>query len=98
RLYSGRRNYLMKITKRKIKEYLDRLESPEGCNFKDGVNGLTWRCNGGTDKSYSIAILKDMKFSPVQIDEILQVAEEGGGFCDCEVLFNAIETLEDYWK
>ena len=84
----------MKITKKNIKLFLDLLEGKKGCNFReDKKRGTIWNCKAGNDKSKSIAILNDMGFDYQQIFEILSVTEDNGGYCDCEILFNATDAL-----
>ena len=32
----------------RFEEFCERLEGPEGCNFKEDENGkITWKCKGG---------------------------------------------------
>lgn len=70
------------------REFVGRLEGPEGCNFREGEDGKTiWRCGGRNDKTLSTAILKNMgiEFSDsAQVDYF----DCHGGYCDCEILFN----------
>ena len=69
------------------REFLKQLEGPQGCNFKENKDGpITWRCNGGRDKSFAIAIMQRME--DVAIEESLDYFETNGGHCDCEILFN----------
>jgi hypothetical protein len=68
-------------------EFYQRLEGPEGCNFRNDDDGKTvWSCDGDMDKPLSRAILK--KYKSVDIESTLQYFESHGGYCDCEVLFN----------
>lgn len=73
-------------------EFCERLEGPEGCNFVERVPGdvstVTWRCGGGTDKSYARQILAAMGFSPGLVEGSLLYFEKHGGYCSCEILFN----------
>jgi Protein of unknown function (DUF2695) len=70
-------------------EFLERLEGPEGCNFREAAPGKTvWNCAGGDDKSLATAILTDMGAS---IEESLAYFEAHGGYCDCEILFNVAD-------
>lgn len=70
-------------------EFIQRLEGPEGCNFREEVPGdsktITWTCKGGKDKSFSKNLLKDYN---VDIEGSLSWFEKNGGFCDCEILYN----------
>ena len=71
-------------------EFIDRLEGPAGCDFKEkepgNVNSVTWKCAGGHDKSIAIKILEDM--GDIDIPESLRFFDKNGGHCDCEILFN----------
>jgi len=79
-----------------IKEFFGRLEGPDGCDFKEDEEGKgTWKCKGGTDKSLAQAILEKMGVEPVEIVGFLSLCEERGGYCDCEIVFNAAEGLLD---
>ncbi len=64
-------------------EFCERLGGTEGCDFQEDG---TWKCLGGTDKTFAIAILIDM--GGVDIPASLSFFEQNGGFCDCEILFN----------
>lgn len=77
------------INKLKIERFLKRLEGKEGCAF----TAKTWHCDGTFKKSK--AILKKMKFSEEETGRILDIAQEHGGYCDCEILFNAAEVLKE---
>lgn len=68
-------------------EFCERLEGPEGCNFRKDDNGETiWNCAGKADKSLATAILKTMP--EINIENSLAFFEGSGGMCDCEILFN----------
>jgi len=68
-------------------DFLEKLEGPDGCDFKKDENGkVTWRCKGGNDKSLAAAIMQSM--GDVDISASLAYFEHLGGFCDCEILFN----------
>jgi hypothetical protein len=66
-------------------EFCDRLEGPEGCNFRQDENGKwIWDCDN--DQSLAIAILE--KMGAIDIPDSLEYFEEHGGYCDCEILMN----------
>lgn len=68
-------------------EFMTRLEGPEGCDFREDENeNVTWKCNGGTDKSKARAILESMP--GVDVTGSLEFFEARGGHCDCEIIFN----------
>lgn len=79
------------------KEFAERLEGPEGCNFKDDGKGkedsITWECKGGRDQSKCRAILGAMP--EIDIGKSLVYFDEHGGYCDCEVLFNVNPDTKD---
>ena len=74
-------------------EFIDRLAGPEGCDFRQtdaaDPRSVTWRCDSEDDTCpLSRAILADLGFMPVAIDESIQYFHDHGGFCDCEILVN----------
>jgi len=73
-------------------EFRDRLEGPEGCNFREKIPGdretLTWDCKAGRDKTHAIAILTAMGATVSEIVASCEYFTAQGGFCDCEILFN----------
>jgi hypothetical protein len=86
------------ISKKQMREFLKKLDSPEGCNFRkvEGMpkgEDITWTCNAHISRPLSHAILHSMNVSETDIKEIMKVAEKGGGYCDCEILFNAQDAL-----
>ena len=73
-------------------EFCERLEGPEGCNFRRKRDGnTTWRCAGGTDKRHARRILTSMG---MDVEESLDYFEANGGYCDCEILFNVDQPEE----
>lgn len=74
------------------KEFRDRLEGPEGCDFrKDDAGEIRWNCAGGEVPERHVkagAILESMGFDEAEVRASLRYFEEHGGYCDCEVLFN----------
>jgi hypothetical protein len=57
------------------------------------------RCQG----KYEISepILRSLGFDDEERDEIFQVLQSKGGFCDCEILYNLVETNRlkaKYWS
>ena len=84
------------LTKEQLDDFFYRLEGEEGCDFKEDAEGkTTWKCKGGKDKSKAIEILKKMGISENVIIEFLSLCESYGGYCDCEILFNAEECFGD---
>lgn len=70
------------------KEFAERLEGAEGCNFRKEAEETKWDCASGSNKEHSIAILRAMGASPVDIFYSIQYFDSHGGHCDCEILFN----------
>lgn len=74
------------------KEFIERLNGPEGCNFRqdpndpDNIEKVTWTCAGGKNKDLAAAILRSM--DDVEVQASLEFFEAHGGYCDCEILFN----------
>ena len=69
------------------REFLERLEGLDGCDFKEDEKGqVTWRCEGGNDKSLASAIMRSM--GDVDVSGSLSYFERHGGYCDWEILFN----------
>lgn len=73
--------------------FFDTLSGPYGCNFKDGPNGMTWVCKGGSDLTFTKEILEEMLDDEVERARILSVIDVFGGHCDCEVVFNVQERV-----
>ena len=88
------------MTKAQLKEFFNRLEGKEGCNFRyEGgtkTENVVWDCGGGNDKSFAIKILKKMGVAEEEAVKFLVDCNAHGGHCDCEIIFNAKEHfLED---
>ena len=66
-------------------EFCDRLEGPEGCNFRQDKNG-EWIWNCGTKMSAAIGILEKME--GIDIPASLEYFEGQHACCSCEILFN----------
>jgi hypothetical protein len=57
------------------------------------------QCQGKYEISESI--LRSLGFDDEERGEIFQVLQSKGGFCDCEILYNVVETNRlraKYWK
>ena len=68
-------------------DFLEKLEGPDGCDFKKDENGkTTWRCKGGKDKTLATEIMQSM--GDLDVPASLAYFEQLSGFCDCEILFN----------
>jgi hypothetical protein len=79
-----------------LREFFDRLGGPEGCDFRPGPHGIQFICAGGqAGHPFSRKILTSMGISEAGIAKCIVDFERHGGFCDCEVLFNACERMEE---
>jgi hypothetical protein len=82
------------LSKEQLEEFFRKLEGPEGCDFKEDAKGkITWNCKAGMDKTHAKRILKNMGIPKWQADEFLDLCDEHGGHCDCEILMNAEERI-----
>lgn len=79
------------MTPNQVKEFFERLEGPEGSNFRKekGTGEFLFDCAGGDNKDKSIDLLLKMKLSVHEIVYFLIACNSNGGHCDCEILFNA---------
>ena len=76
------------LTKAQIREFLIRLAGPEGCQHQ----GFEWRC-GGKEYKYARKVLSLMHIPKAEQNKFLDFCKELGGYCDCEILMNAAESL-----
>lgn len=84
-----------KLSKTLVAQYLKLLEGPQGCNFHKGHKGQTiWKCAGGNSTKLSRKILTKLDVAPSDTVRLLSFARKHGGFCDCEILFNAEKALK----
>ena len=70
------------------------LEGPEGCDFQmsnpHNPSTTTWKCNG-TLKMTGAWLSRH----GLPVERVLTWLEQGGGYCDCEVLFNVAIHFEE---
>ena len=76
----------MPLTQLQLHIFLYALE----CKCKFG--GDEWKC-GGQEFPYARKILTSMGISPADQEKVLEICEENGGHCDCEILMNATRFL-----
>jgi hypothetical protein len=70
------------------KEFVERLEGPEGCHFRPHPTEKdenTWDCTAGPDHTHARKLLKEMD---VDVERSIELFRCYGGYCDCEILFN----------
>lgn len=77
--------YLMQPSHKNWRKFCDELEGPNGCNFKEGANGITFSCNNDGYRPKARAILSRMG---ADVERSLEYFDQNGGYCDCEILFN----------
>jgi hypothetical protein len=86
--------YVMrKLTSVGFFEKLDDQLCPSGNNASPG------HCQGRYE--ISEPLLRSLGFDDEERNEIFQVLQSKGGFCDCEILYNVVETNRlkaNYWK
>jgi hypothetical protein len=76
--------------------FCDKLSGPDACDFKQDEKGeYTWKCKGGTDKTFATSILQLMGLSEQEVQDSFRYFEEHGGYCDCEILFNVDNSGEE---
>lgn len=82
------------MRKKQVEDFIKRLEGKEGCNFHTNSHKeVRWTCAGDNDQSLSKKILKKMNIPDGEAEEFLKKASSYGGYCDCEIIFNATEKL-----
>ena len=90
------------MTKKQINEFLNRLEGEEGCNFKEKIKGdpnsISWNCDSSDKYPLAKKVLTLMGVPKDEQKDLLEKAQESGGYCDCEILFNADEYLLNNYK
>ena len=59
------------------------------------------RCECGGDYKLSESVLQTFGFESSELADIFNVLQSKGGFCDCEILYNASESNRlkaKYWR
>jgi hypothetical protein len=69
-------------------EFIERLEGPGGCNFREGPGNGTWDCDNTSQRPIARRILAQMGLAPAEIEQSLGYFSAHGGMCDCEIVFN----------
>lgn len=69
------------------------LKGPEGINLRIDGSKARWNCSHHGLRSLTRTILA--RYKDIDVEATLQIFDELGGRCDCEVVF----TVEDtFWK
>ena len=80
------------LTKQKAKVFFELLEGEHGCNFyKDKKGEIKWSCRGNFD--FARKLLRAMQVKNKDAEDFLSLCEDRGGYCDCEILFNAEDRI-----
>ena len=70
------------------REFAERLEGPDGCDFREGDQGPTWTCLGGRNRPRAVEIMRTMGLNDDAVLASLDYFDNHGGYCDCEILLN----------
>jgi hypothetical protein len=77
-----------RLTKRQLKQLKDWLEGPEACSFRQEVAGdpntIKWVCDNELTFTR-----KWLEARVLDVEGAITYLKEHGGYCDCEVVFNA---------
>ena len=65
-------------------EFIDRMEGPDGCNFRDD----RFTCDNTPNRPLARSILRRMGLTGPEIEQSLGYFSAHGGMCDCEIIFN----------
>jgi len=75
-------------------EFYEKMEGPQGCNFREYQDGGShFTCDNSPDRPIARRILKEMGATQVEIEQSLGLFAGHGGFCDCEILFNVQSSM-----
>jgi len=81
-------------------DFLDRLEGPDGCNFRDvvrnGKKDSTWDCDNTPNRPIARKHLAALGATSQEIEQSLGFFHAFGGHCDCEIAFNVQDSFESY--
>lgn len=72
-------------------EFIERLSSREGCNFRGKHLNYKWDCSAKKDRPFATNILK--KMGNIDIDKTMEFFDDNHGHCDCEIIFNVASKL-----
>jgi Protein of unknown function (DUF2695) len=78
-------------------EFMDALEGPAGCNFRETIPpDSTWDCDNTPHRPIARRILRRMGGNTEEIDQSLGYFNAFGGHCDCEIAFNVEDSFNDF--
>lgn len=67
--------------------FVELLEGPQGCNFREEDGTTKWTCDQSWGRPLAAKILR--KFFPAyNLKKSMKVWEDRGGQCDCAILFH----------
>jgi len=76
------------LNRAEIRTFIKELAGPEGCQY----DGRQWR-SGGKEFTYARKILDSMGIPKDKQEDFLSLCRAFGGYCDCEILMNAVSSL-----
>ena len=77
------------LTRAQVEMLCAWLDGSEGCNFReDGETGeILWECD------HTLRLTRQwLKQTGMDVDTNIQMLNDCGGFCDCEVVFNVLQS------
>jgi len=91
---------MVKLDLEKLNAFLEKLEGKEGCNFREENGEPRWDCdtNKSGDRLIARRILKNMNIDEDEIKLFISECNKHGGYCDCEILWNAIDGLKGFYN
>ncbi len=82
------------MTRQQFRRLCEYLQGPDGCNFEDAPDepdGMTWDCDGTLKLTR-----RWLKRHNLDIETNVAALNACGGYCDCEIIFNAVDRWENY--
>lgn len=80
------------MTYEQVEALCEWLEGPEGCHFRPHPrksDDFTWNCD------HSLKLTKKwLKRHKLDVDANVEALQACGGYCDCEVVFNVLQSWE----
>ena len=82
------------MTQEQFRQLCEYLEGPDGCSFVDApdeAEGIHWNCDG------TLKLTRGwLRRHNLTVEVNIAALEACGGYCDCEVVFNAVDRWADY--
>jgi hypothetical protein len=84
------------MTQQQLWQLCEYLEGPQGCNFVDdpgSPEGISWDCDG------TLRLTRRwLEQHHLPVEPNVAALEACGGWCDCEVVFNVVDSWADYLR